>query len=158
MDDVKNGAMMIAAERERQVTAEGYTPEHDDAHRLGEIAAAAACYAAPEAIYTLRQEVLDRGRAYKFRDAWPWSPSSDKRFLRREGDTQHASRIRDLAKAGALIAAEIDRLLRLEAKPLARCAADDDGDCNHAQCPQRRDGEPNRSGRGCPLYQGHGER
>lgn len=36
-------------------------------------------------------------------------------------------------------------------------AADSGGDCNHAQCPQVRDGEPKRSGRGCPLYCGRKE-
>lgn len=153
MSDERNGAAMIAAERERQVTAEGYAPEHDDRHRLGELAAAAAVYAAPEDIYKLRRSVGD-GRTYIFCDPWPWGPRANKRGQWREGDTKHASRIRDLVKAGALIAAEIDRLRRLEAAPLARCAADDDGDCNHAQCPQVRDGEPKRSGRSCPLYRG----
>jgi len=36
-------------------------------------------------------------------------------------------------------------------KQLTRCAADQDGDCSHAQCPQLRDGEPAKSGRHCPL-------
>ena|SRR5579863_1966413 len=35
--------------------------------------------------------------------------------------------------------------------PLKRCAAARDGDCDHAQCPQLRDGEPEKSGRHCPL-------
>lgn len=35
--------------------------------------------------------------------------------------------------------------------PLNQCAADGDGDCEHAQCPQLRDGEPHASGRHCPL-------
>lgn len=38
-----------------------------------------------------------------------------------------------------------------DAQPLTRCAAARDGDCSHAQCPQVRDGEPNKSGRACPL-------
>ncbi|WP_242540132.1 hypothetical protein [Trinickia mobilis] len=33
----------------------------------------------------------------------------------------------------------------------ARCAAHPDGDCTHAKCPQLRDGEPEKSGRHCPL-------
>lgn len=33
----------------------------------------------------------------------------------------------------------------------ASCAAGRDGDCVHPQCPQRRDGEPLKSGRHCPL-------
>lgn len=37
-------------------------------------------------------------------------------------------------------------------EPLARCAAQlNDGECSHPQCPQRRDGEPEKSGRSCPL-------
>ncbi len=32
-----------------------------------------------------------------------------------------------------------------------RCHADRDGDCNHANCPQLRDGEPKKSGRHCPI-------
>ncbi len=39
------GAEMIAAERERQVSEEGWTAEHDDEHIMGELAAGAACYA-----------------------------------------------------------------------------------------------------------------
>lgn len=34
---------------------------------------------------------------------------------------------------------------------LLRCAADRDGDCDHAQCPQIRDGEPKATGRSCPI-------
>jgi len=34
----------VLAERQRQVTAEGWTPEHDDSHKAGSLAAAAACY------------------------------------------------------------------------------------------------------------------
>ena len=156
MMDAKSGAAMIAAERERQVTAEGYAAEHDNQHRLGEIAMAAAVYAAPEDIFVLRRERVGDVE-YKFRHPWPWRLCDNKRGQRREGDTQHSSRIRDLVKAGALIAAEIDRLRRLEAKSLTRCAADSDGECNHAQCPQVRDGEPKQSGRGCPLYRGREE-
>lgn len=35
----------VVAERERQVTTEGWTPEHDAEHSDGSMAAAAACYA-----------------------------------------------------------------------------------------------------------------
>ena len=35
----------IARERERQIAQEGWTPEHDDGHVHGELAAAASCYA-----------------------------------------------------------------------------------------------------------------
>ena len=98
MTDTRNGAERIADERLRQIMAEGFTAEHDDGHILGELAAAAACYAAPGSIYDVYREPL-----------WPWPEEHDKR-------PDHAftddDRIRLLEKAGALIAAEIDRLLR----------------------------------------------
>lgn len=31
------------------------------------------------------------------------------------------------------------------------CHAQRDGDCSWAECPQLRDGEPEKSGRHCPL-------
>lgn len=45
--DARDAAIeRIAAERTRQIEREGYTPEHDDTHDGGELALAAACYAA----------------------------------------------------------------------------------------------------------------
>jgi len=42
---MSTGVEAIAAERKRQIEAEGWTPEHDDEHTNGEMADAAACYA-----------------------------------------------------------------------------------------------------------------
>lgn len=89
---MKTGTEMIAEERQRQITAEGWTPEHDDEHNTEEMAKAAAVYAIPR---TEREPI--------FWNLWPWHDSWWK-----PGD-----RIRELVKAGALIAAEIDRLNRL---------------------------------------------
>lgn len=36
---------------------------------------------------------------------------------------------------------------------MTRCQADDDDDCEYAECPQLRDGEPKKSARHCPLDQ-----
>lgn len=44
---MSTGADLIAAERRRQMTAEGWTPEHDDAHDGEALALAAATYATP---------------------------------------------------------------------------------------------------------------
>ena len=85
MEETISGANRILNERVRQINKEGYSYEHDDEHIDGEIAMAAAAYTIPEP---------------KF---WPWRDSEWKP----SGD-----RIKDLTKAGALIAAEIDRLLR----------------------------------------------
>ncbi len=90
----------IAAERDRQITVEGYDAHHDDDHIDGELAMAAACYAAPERIYVLDPPVggVD--------DPFPWEKEHDKR-------AQH-NELRRLAIAGALIVAEMDRLARFE--------------------------------------------
>lgn len=40
-----------------------------------------------------------------------------------------------------------------QAKPweYGYCHAQRDGDCNHSECPQNRDGEPGKTGRHCPI-------
>lgn len=86
----------ILAERQRQISAEGWTPEHDDQHDKGEMAIAAACYALSSAGW-LRTAIWE---------IWPnaWGVNWFK-------PTYTAPR-RDLVKAGALILAEIERLDR----------------------------------------------
>lgn len=91
---VGDGVAAIAAERRRQIEVEGWTPEHDGQHKRGELARAAACYAIAYDLGSER-ELL-----------WPWA----------EDWWKPADRIRDLEKAGALIAAEIDRLKRAAAR------------------------------------------
>ncbi len=95
---------MIMAERERQISQEGWTPEHDDNHGNGELAIAAACYArfAADTAY-LGGNATRRLSPPK---DWPWD---------HEWWKPHAS-IHDLVRAGALIAAEIDRLRRASMK------------------------------------------
>src|ERR1700691_2994593 len=55
------GVALIAAERARQVAAEGYTPEHDAGHRNGEMAEMAASYA-----------LAACGEAPAAREFWPF--------------------------------------------------------------------------------------
>ena len=94
----QDGAGLIAAERERQVTAEGWTPEHDDRHKKGELIQAAVAYAR-----------VDRwnARRHPF-PSWPW----DANWWKPSDDP-----VRNLVRAGALIAAEIDRIQRQETNP-----------------------------------------
>ncbi len=84
----------------------GFDTKHDAEHRQDEIAWAAVCYAAPAAVYAVRG---GDDPAYMFRDPWPWDQQWDKRPYGRRPTRDE--RIRQLEKAGALIAAEIDRLL-----------------------------------------------
>jgi len=92
----------IVAERIRQVTL-GYDAAHDDEHDEGEIALAAACYAAPQMIYVDESNSDDRGE-YRFVDPWPFDWTEDKR--------RWYDRRRQLVIAGAMIIAEIERLDR----------------------------------------------
>lgn len=92
----------VIAERQRQITAESWTPEHDDEHRDGELARAAACYA----MIAARERVLSDGEYAASRRLlpfnWPWDPAWWKPTTPR----------RDLVKAGSLILAEIERIDR----------------------------------------------
>jgi hypothetical protein len=98
------GAELIAAERRRQVEVERWHSTHDDQHWDGELAWAAVCYAAPDNVYRLiREENQPVGRG-DFYDPWPWDEDDDRRL-------KH-NRKRQLVIAGALIAAELDRMER----------------------------------------------
>jgi len=99
LDARSQAAIDVLAERKRQISVEGWTPEHDDEHSNGEIARAAAAYAYPE--LTAIESVC----------VWPWGPDWWKPKDER----------RNLVRAGALILAEIERLDRLP-KPWATCA------------------------------------
>ena len=108
-----DGIRLIANERQRQIEQEGWTVQHDDGHDGGELAEAAACYALGRAkVY----EQLNSSRGcdevcYQYEYGWIgdgevewpwdsewWKPSSNP--------------VKNLVRAGALIAAEIDRLMR----------------------------------------------
>jgi hypothetical protein len=108
---MKTGIELITKERTRQIQSEGWSADHDDSHTSQQLSKAAECY-----IMVAREEIklpraakaIELGRIYApdaTRALWPWyddwwKPSQDP--------------IRNLVKAGALIAAEIDRLQRLK--------------------------------------------
>jgi hypothetical protein len=94
---VEDGAALIAAERQRQIDRERWTPEHDDLHDDGELLRAALCYATPSGL----RDPIGKGRLPR---SWPWEADAWK--------PTPDDRVRELVKAGALIAAEIDRLQR----------------------------------------------
>lgn len=112
----------IAAERTRQISKEGWTPEHDDEHNKGQMARAAAAYAyfgsLPETDLLAerdRERGKQRGSFVHFIISqlfpvwgtayggwgWEWWKPTNRR--------------RDLIKAAALIVAEIERLDRAAA-------------------------------------------
>ena len=116
MADSKTGIELIAEERSRQVSAEGYDAAHDDEHGDGDLAWAAVCYAAPDRVF--RRKSYPGGVA--FLDPWPWSQHDDRRpyigNLPGFAPAGSEERLRLLVKAGALIAAEIDRMQRARRK------------------------------------------
>ena len=106
------GAALISAERQRQIEMEGYEAYHDDSHDGGELADAATCYANVASVQSrgagmaeIREMIVnDWGEVN-----WPWHDASFKPV---------DNPIANLVKAGALIAAEIDRLQRKQKQSL----------------------------------------
>jgi len=100
IEEAGAGVMRIVAERLRQVVGEGWSGDHDDGHVGGELRNAAIAYAMacdPRA---------GENAASVFPSCWGpgcFKPADDP--------------IRNLVRAGALIAAEIDRLTRLKRCP-----------------------------------------
>lgn len=88
------GIELIDEERWKQISEEGYDEKHDDLHMNGEIRDAAIAYAM----------VCDDRAGDNAGDIFPWegswNPSPDP--------------VKNLVRAGALIAAEIDRIQRIE--------------------------------------------
>ena len=100
---MKTGIQLILEERKRQKADENYSHEHDDTHEKGEIAKAAATYCLTEEQKNL--QIIGPGTYIGIvNKMWPF----DLRAYKPTPD----DRVRELTKAGALIAAEIDRLRR----------------------------------------------
>lgn len=92
---MKTGIQIIEEERVAHQTREGFDSARDDQYTKGELAEAASCYTQVETRYS--------SRAAHWPISWNfswWKPTP-------------GNRVKELAKAGALIAAEIDRLNRL---------------------------------------------
>lgn len=98
------GADRIRIERERQISGEGWTPAHDDEHTLGVMLNAAACYVAQA-----QSQIVEHEHGWPTKpneemlSLWPW----EQEWWKPDNDP-----VRNLEKAGALIAAEIDRIER----------------------------------------------
>lgn len=111
----RDGAALIAEERARQVAKEGWTPAHDATHTEGELAQAAIAYA---------DEATRIGmspRTAREVETWPWE---DEAWKPAKGPSiTFADSVRMLTKAGALLAAEIDRLSEWSATDAARAKA-----------------------------------
>ena len=96
------GISLIEAERKRQIAVEKFTSDHDDRHLEGELAGGAASYAA-FAQRQIAEGPFKSVKGFPPGQTWRW----DSEWWRLSEDP-----LRNLVKAGALIVAEIDRILR----------------------------------------------
>jgi hypothetical protein len=107
--DLVSGVDRIRAERRRQIEDKGYDAERDNRYMGNELALAAATFALPKddtAKFIVGPEdgpPLDLVE-YLWPEDWDWVHFNTR-----------GARVIELAKAGALIAAEIDRRLRMDA-------------------------------------------
>ena len=105
MEKAKNGIQLIAEERQRQIDVHGYNQQHDSQHKVSELIYAAIAYVESAKVgvncaemgNTNEDEIMMRkvGMGIHYPFGWDFKPSTN---------------VRDLVKAGALIAAAIDRI------------------------------------------------
>jgi len=96
---MESGIEVITKERKRQIEKEGYTSLNDQEYQEGELANAAAYYALTDELIDFMDQNWGNDMHLHI---WPFDLNSIKKTPK--------DRIRELAKAGALIAAEIDRI------------------------------------------------
>ena len=96
------GVTAIAQERRRQIEGERFDPTADQQYRQGELARAAACYVRLEAMRSVAAAVPGTAVDDRVPPEWPWARCWWKPKDRRS----------NLVRAGALIAAELDRMDR----------------------------------------------
>jgi hypothetical protein len=103
--DTTTGAERIAAERQRQIEQEGFSLAHDLAHPASQLVEAAQCYADVALLQLGGQQITGTmiPEAWPWGDEW-WKPSMEP--------------ARNLEKAGALMAAAIDRKSNLSGRLL----------------------------------------
>jgi hypothetical protein len=106
---MQTGVELIEQERLRQIAFEGYTKDHDAQHESGELTFAAVCYATPFVLYE-KKEYANSIQFEKASIDWNLDLPYDGNVLKDNRSLGNIYRIKQLVKAGALIAAEIDRL------------------------------------------------
>jgi len=100
----RTGSERIRFERWRQLVFKGFSFDHDDRHVDGELAMAALAYVNAGLVSQCRPNTRVVLALPNNALGWPWGRSEWK---------PSDDPIENLVRAGALIAAEIDRLLRL---------------------------------------------
>ncbi len=106
-----HGSELIAIERNRQISEEGYNECHDSEYVCSELTDAAIMYAMRD-YWKQRLNPMIVGKREVPGTMWPWAA----KYYKPSNYPYPYNRIRDLSKAGALIAAEIDRLNTIAVK------------------------------------------
>lgn len=106
---ITKALQLIAREHERK--AAKYEPEHDDSHNEGEMAQAAAVYAALSASMPKDRANVRPNDGWKPSPVLAIWPFDELPKLAQTDD--NLARLQDLVKAGNLIVSEIARRLRL---------------------------------------------
>ncbi len=117
---LNRAARDVIAERQRQVSAEGYSLYRDDRYVNGELAEAGAVYASLAGKPTARST------------AWPWKQETCK---------PSADRRSDMVKAAALLLAEIERLDRVGLINHRLVRRDENGMFQHPDMPDFDEGD-----------------
>lgn len=117
---LNRAARDVIAERQRQVSAEGYSLQRDDLYVKGELAEAGATYASLA------------GRPRSLSTAWPWGARTFK---------PSADRRRDMVKAAALLLAEIEHLDRVGLISFWPVRRDENGMFQHPDMPDFEEGD-----------------
>ena len=116
---MSDAARDVLAERQRQISAEGWTPQHDDEHTNGSLALVGACYAWASTLGPTFRETLSAldtsgvggwRQAVTFRRLWKW----DFRWWKPKNCRD------DLIRAAALLIAEIERIDRAEQRAVTK--------------------------------------
>ena len=92
---ITDGSLAIAKERSRQIKQEGFNDEHDKNENLKSIIAAAVIYANLGTEKNPTSDFIQEMKKY-----WPW----DEKYYKPK------DQMRNLERAGALIAAAIDKI------------------------------------------------
>lgn len=109
-----NASDEVLAERQRQITNEGYTSAHDDDHEPDELVRAGIAYALtslahPDKDGTVSVGMIHRGVRSNWLESansiWPWDQGPKPQTMRR-----------DLVRAAALLLAALDRIDREKGK------------------------------------------
>lgn len=110
---MKKGIELIASERQRQIDKKGYDKDHDEMETAFQLSSAAALFICNAQNQYFEDHTHADGKGdvsryqireiytRKWKSVWPWDDHDGR---------EKADILTSLVKAGALIAAEIDRL------------------------------------------------